>query len=108
MYLPKEDIYNILKSLDYYVSQIQPDTFNELPAIIFYVSDNSVDLDLSNEIINQSIEVIIDIWAEDSVTASKVLNEVESIMRENLYKLSFSADIPNIGNVFHINTRFIK
>lgn len=106
MYLPKTDIYNSLKTLNYYVSQTQPPTFNDLPAIIFRLGNNAVNLDLDNTIVSQDIEVIIDIWAEDSVTASNVLSQVEEIMRQNYYIMSFSSDIPNTGNLFHINSRF--
>ena len=106
MYLPKSDIYNSLKTLNYYVSQTQPTEFNELPAITFRVGNNSVNLDLNNIINSQDIEIIIDIWAEDSTTASRVLSEVEQLMRDNGYNLSYSSDVPNIGNLFHINNRF--
>lgn len=108
MYLPKTDIYNSLKSISntYYVSQTQPPTFNTLPAIIFRVGNNDVNLDLNNTIISQDIEIIIDIWAETSVTASTVLSQVEEKMRQIGYKMSFSSDIPNTGNLFHINCRF--
>lgn len=106
MYLPKADIYNSLKTLNYYVSQTQPPTFNNLPAIIFNVGNNSVNVDLDNIINSQNIEVNIDIWAEDSVTASNVLSQVEEIMRNNNYNMSFSNDVPNAGNLFHIVSRF--
>ncbi|MBP5426998.1 MAG: hypothetical protein J6Y29_03800 [Clostridiales bacterium] len=106
MYLPKTDIYNALKTLNYYVSQTQPASFNNLPAIVFRLNDNSVNLDLNNTIISQDIEVNIDIWAEDSVTASTVLSQVEETMRQINYKMSYSSDIPNTGNLFHINCRF--
>ena len=106
MYLPKSNIYNNLNTLPYYVSQTQPAEFRDLPAIIFRVGNNSIDLDLDNTIISQDIEVTIDIWAEDSVTASNVLSQVEDVMRQIGYKLSFSSDVPNIGNLFHINNRF--
>lgn len=106
MYLPKTDIYNSLKTLDYYVSQTQPAEFIDLPAIIFRVGNNDVNLDLDNTIISQDLEVIIDIWAEDSVTASNVLSQVEETMRQIGYIMSFSSDIPNTGNLFHINNRF--
>lgn len=108
MYLPKSDVYNSLKKLNYYVSQTQPATFNELPAIIFSVGNNTLDYDLDNNIISQDLEIVVDIWAEDSVTASKVLSEVEEIMRKNLYQMSFSNDVPNDGNLFHILNRFTK
>ena len=108
MYLPKSDIYKSLKQLNYYVSQTQPATFNNLPAIIFSVGNNALNYDLDNNIISQDLEIQIDIWAEDSVTASKVLSQVEEIMRLNLYKMSFSNDVPNNGNLFHIVNRFTK
>ena len=108
MYLPKSDIYNSLKQLNYYVSQTQPGEFTELPAIIFSVGNNSINTDLDNNILSQDIEIIVDIWAEDSVTASKVLSQVENIMRINLYNMSFSSDVPNSGNLYHINNRFTK
>lgn len=108
MYLPKTDIYNSLKVLNYYVSQTQPSTFNELPAIIFRVGNNSINTDLDNNILSQNLEVQIDIWAEDSVTASEVLSQVEEIMRSNLYNMSYSNDVPNIGNLYHIVSRFTK
>ena len=108
MYLPKSDVYNSLKQLNYYVSQTQPATFNELPAIIFSVGNNALDYYLDNNIISQDLEIVIDIWAEDSVTASKVLSQVEEIMRKNLYKMSYSNDVPNNGNLYHILSRFTK
>lgn len=110
MYLPKSDVYNILKSIssNYYVSQTQPATFNELPAIIFSVGDNAINTDLDNNILSQDIEVIVDIWAEDSITASNVLSLVEDKMRINLWRMSYSSDVPNTGNLYHINTRFSK
>ena len=108
MYLPKSDVYNSLKSIsnNYYVSQTQPTVFNDLPAIIFRVGNNDVNLDLDNNIISQDIDIIIDIWAEDSVTSSSVLSQVEEKMRQIGYKMSFSSDIPNTGNLYHINCRF--
>lgn len=108
MYLPKADIYNSLLTLPYFVSQTHPDIFTDLPAIIFSVGNNSVSADLDGEISSQDIEIQIDIWAEDSVTASTVLSQVEELMRSNLYIMSFSNDVPNISNLYHIVCRFAK
>lgn len=108
MYLPKSDIYKSLKTLNYYVSQTQPAIFNNLPAIIFKVTNNDINTDLDNNILSQDIEVQIDIWAEDSVTASNVLSQVEEVMRQNLYNMSHSEDVPNTGNLYHILNRFTK
>jgi hypothetical protein len=108
MYLPKADIYNSLLALPYFVSQTHPDVFTDLPAIIFSVGNNSVSADLDGDISSQDIEIQIDIWAEDSVTASTVLSQVEALMRSNLYIMSFSNDIPNVSNLYHITSRFAK
>ena len=108
MYLPKTDVYNSLKALPYHVSQTQPAIFTDLPAVIFSVGNNAVSTDLDGEISSQDIEVQIDIWAEDSVTASTVLSQVEGIMRSNLYIMSFSNDVPNVSNLYHIVSRFAK
>lgn len=107
MYLPKADIYSSLKTLGYFVAQKKPSLFRELPAITFSVS-NSINRDLDNNILSQNLEVQIDIWADDSVSASNVLSEVENLMRQNFYNMSYSNDVPNNGNVFHILTRFVK
>lgn len=108
MYLPKSDIYNNLKELGYFVSQSQPSNFTELPAIIFSISNNSIGTDLDNNIIEQEIDVGIDIWAMDSVSASNVLSQVEEVMRNDFYNMSRSADVPNSGNLYHINSKFTK
>lgn len=108
MYLPKSDVYDSLKELNYFVSQTQPPVFNDLPAIIFRVGNNTVNTDLDNEILSQDLEIQIDIWAEGSVKASEVLSQVEETMRSNLYNMSFSNDVPNTGNLYHIVCRFTK
>lgn len=108
MYLPKTDVYNSLKALPCHVSQTHPAIFTDLPAIIFSVGNNAISADLDGEISSQDIEIQIDIWAEDSVTASTVLSQVEGIMRSNLYIMSFSNDVPNISNLYHIVCRFAK
>ena len=108
MYLPKTDVYNSLKTLPYCVSQTQPPIFNDLPAITFSVGNNAVSTDLDGEISSQDIEIQIDIWAEDSVTASTILSKVEELMRSNLYIMSFSNDVPNVSNLYHIVCRFAK
>ena len=108
MYLPKTDVYNSLKTLGYFTSQSQPPIFTDLPAIIFSLGNNSILPDLDGQITSQDIEIKIDIWAEYSVTASTILSQVEEIMRSNLYIMSFSNDVPNVSNLYHITCRFSK
>lgn len=108
MYLPKADIYAVLKNINnsYYVSQTQPPVFEVLPAIIFRVDNNIINTDLDNNITHQNVDITVDIWADDSVTASNVLSEVEEALRNNQWQMTNSMDVPNIGNVFHIVSRF--
>lgn len=110
MYTPKTQIYTKLKALGYYCHQGAQAVFadNEVPAITFRVDNNSVNLDLDNEIASQDIDVVVDIWADDSVTASRILSETEGAMRELGYRLTYSADVPSPeGCLFHINCRFV-
>lgn len=108
MYLPKRDINKILKELGCGVSQTQPTVFNELPHVNFSVTGNNPTLFLDNDIAYQTINVQIDIWANDSVSASNLLSNLEEKMRSNYYNMTYSADVPNSGDVFHIVTRFTK
>lgn len=109
MYLPKADIFSMLKDLKtipYDVKQSSQNVFSNLPAVTYRVSTNKIQLDLDSEINSQDIEIIIDIWSEDSVTASNVLSDVERIMRLSDYRLDFSADIIDPNGLFHITSRF--
>lgn len=109
MYLPKKEVYDILKELNYSVMQSSQNIFNELPCITFEVLDNNISLFLDNSISYQDITIKIDIWSESSVEASKILSQVEEKMREKNYRMSFSGDIPNVDKqLFHISTKFIK
>lgn len=112
MYLPKQDIYTALKGLEDVITglkvyQVQPEEFTDLPVITFYVGNNSVETDLNNNITYQDITIIVDIWGKTSSESSQILNKVEETMRENLYSLEYSADVPNIDEqINHINCRF--
>lgn len=109
MYIPKAQLQKTLSSLGYHCHQGAQASFadKEIPAITFRVDSNSTNLDLDNQISSQNISVVVDIWADDSVTASRVLSEVEEVMRTDGYHLTYSADVPQPkGCLFHINCRF--
>lgn len=108
MYLPKEEIFKILSELGCAVSQTKPPVFNELPYITFNVTGNDINTFLDNSIAYQDITVQVDIWADDSPSASNLLSQVEEKMRNNFYSMIYSSDVPNVGNVFHIVSRFTK
>lgn len=109
MFLPKSEIYEALKALGYYCLQGAQATFNDdqIPAITLRIDNNSINLDLDNDISSQDITVTVDIWADDSNTASKILSQAEEAMRAVGYRMTYSADIPSPkGALFHIQCRF--
>ncbi|MCL2631516.1 MAG: hypothetical protein FWD45_00250 [Coriobacteriia bacterium] len=108
MYLPKQDIYELLDGyLPGGVIQNSDNVFTTLPTITFNVAENAVSLDLSNQITYQDISITIDFWAAGSKVASTMLSDVEQLMRSAGYKLAFSTDVPNPDPaVWHINSRF--
>lgn len=109
MYLPKADVFEALVNLGHHCVQGGQAVFsdNQVPAITFRVDNNSVTRDLDNEIASQDITVTVDIWADDSVTASNILSQVEGTMRGLSYQLTYSADVPSpVGALQHITTRF--
>lgn len=109
MFKPKEEVYKILSELSYWVSQREPNKFKELPSIIFKCSNNAANLDLDNEILSQDVVIIIDVYAKTSSETTRILEEVESKMRENLYRMTFSSDeVPSNAGIYRINARFEK
>ena len=108
LFNPKPEIFNKLSELEYPVTQSSQNKFNEVPAITFRIDGNDTDYYLENEIASQEILVSIDIWANDSVTASSILVQVEAKMRELKYRLNTSLDVPSPeGALYHINATFI-
>lgn len=109
MFKPKEEVYTILSSLSYWVSQREPDKLTEMPSIIFKCGNNSVNPDLDNQISTQDLTIIIDIYAKTSSQCSSILEEVESLMRANYYHMTFSSDeVPSRKGICRINARFEK
>ena len=108
LYNPKPEIFKKLSELDYPVTQSSQNIFNTVPAITYSIQGNSADYDLDNEIASQSILVSVDIWTDDSKTASSILAQVEAKMRELLYRLNTSLDVPSPeGALYHINATFV-
>lgn len=101
MFNPKTEVYDILKSLGCDCSQSGQNIFNKFPAITYRIDNNSVNLDLDNEITHQEILVTVDIWAEQSIQVSEILAQVEAKMRQKFYRLSGSMDVPNPDNSIH-------
>ncbi len=108
LFNPKPEVYSKLSELNYPVTQSSQNKFNEVPAITFRIDGNETDYVLENDIASQRITVTIDIWTNDSVTASSILAQVEAKMRELKYRLNTSLDVPSPqGALYHINATFI-
>lgn len=108
LFNPKPEIFNKLRELGYPVTQSSQNKFNEVPAITFRIDGNNTDYYLENDIASQEVLVTIDIWTNDSVTASSILAQVEAKMRELKYRLNTSLDVPSPeGALYHINATFL-
>ena len=108
IYEPKADLYAALTTLGYPVMQSSESDFSELPCITFYITGNDASYTLDNQIASQTVEVVIDIWSENTEDISQIFKDLEVLMRSNFYKLNYSSDVPNIdNNVHHMTTRFI-
>lgn len=107
LFNPKPEIFSKLKELDYPVIQSSQNKFTKVPAITFRIDGNAADYYLENEVASQEITVTIDIWTNDSVTASSILAQVEAKMRDLKYRLNTSLDVPSPeGALYHINATF--
>lgn len=110
MFNPKPEIYAKLCEIDgVKVSQSSQNIFNEVPAVTFRIDGNSADYYVSeNNISSQEILCAVDIFADDSVTASRILAQVEAKMRELKYRLNNALDVPSPeGALYHINATFV-
>ncbi len=107
LYNPKKEVYTALKALGYTCVQGNQAIFNKTPAITFNIGDNVPTYDLEKDIAKFDVEMNVDVWADDSVTASRVAKEVESAMRGIDYLMNYLADIPRPeGALYHIAMRF--
>lgn len=107
MYLPKHDVYTALSSIpSVTVLQGSQNTIASVPAITFFISDNNAELDLSNQITSQAVQVTVDIWGKNSANADSLLSQAETKLRALGYRLSYAADVPDPDNICHITTRF--
>lgn len=109
MFNPKPEIYSKLCEIEnVHVSQSSQNIFNEVPAVTFRIDSNSAEYYLENDISSQEILCSVDIFADDSVTASNILVQVEAKMRELKYRLNNSLDVQSPeGALYHINATFV-
>lgn len=107
MYLPKTEVYTALSSIpDVKVQQASQKTEAIIPSITFFVSDNSPEYTLDNEISKQDVLITLDIWAIDSSNADALLLLAVEKMKGIGYYMNFCMDVSDPKNICHINTRF--
>lgn len=107
MYNPKKEVYAILSSLGYACSQGYQANFKKVPAITFTIGSNRPKYSLGKEIVASEVEVVVDIWANESATLSRIASEAEAAMREHDYLQTFSTDVPApAGCLYHYQMRF--
>lgn len=104
---PKPEIYATLHALGYTCLQGSQETFKSVPAITFSIADKSARYELDGQPSAYDVDVTVDIWANDSVTTSRIAGEVETAMRDIDYLLTFSSDVaaPE-GCLTHTTMRF--
>lgn len=114
MKLPKSEIYTILKTLEtsetisnIKVYQEQPQVFKTLPVVTFSLSNMIPQYSIDNDLIFQNITITIDIWGNNSKQCSDILEMVETLMRNNYYRMTSAYDVPNLDDkVRHVVCRF--
>lgn len=109
MYNPKTEVYNLLSTLGYNVTQSSSNEFVEFPAVTYTISNDAADvIDMDNNMLSQDVDVTIDIWTITSSEGSSILSSIEELLRENNYILTWSSDVPNPHDVYHTQARFKK
>ena len=112
MFNPKPEVFKALKKLGYYCSQGRQAVFekNNLPAITFTVGNNVPNYCIDKEVASSDVEIVVDVWANESAIASRIAGEAEAAMREIDYLQTYCADIPpdleTEGSLYHIQLRF--
>jgi len=103
---PKSQIYTILNEIDdVVVYQARPDVLESIPCITFYVGNNVPAYVVDGNTAYQDIEVIIDIYGENSKESGSLLVTLETKMLDNGYRLVFCSDVQD-EKYSHITTRF--
>lgn len=105
----KTKVYNILKGVQGIenLSPTHPRDFTKLPTVVFTTTGTAVTLDLDNQIIGQPADVLIDVWAEEPLTAETLGHEIEDHMRVELWQCTFMQEVPNLDKTLsHYVMRF--
>ena len=77
------------------------------PTVAYAVSDNRNTISLEGEHLTQNAEVVIDIFAKSSTSASATLAQVDDKFRSIGWYQTFMQDVPDPdAEIYHINARY--
>lgn len=104
---PKETIYNKLSEVTgANVYQTRPEVIENLPAVTFNIQSNVPKYNLDKEIAKQDIVVKVDLWGNTSNDTAALLVQVEALMLELDYRLTFNQDLVDPSGISHLTTQF--
>jgi hypothetical protein len=103
---PKATIYSLLTTVCDTVYQVRPEVLSVFPCITFQISNNTPVYELEKEIGYQDIDTMIDIWDTTSSGTGKLLVDVQDMMLDEGYRLTFATDVPDPEGISHISTIF--
>ena len=77
------------------------------PTVAYAVSDNRNTISLEGQHLAQNSEVVIDVFAKSSTSASATLAQVDDKLRTIGWYQTFMQDVPDPDTeVYHISTRY--
>ena len=77
------------------------------PTVAYAVSDNRNTISLEGEHLTQNAEIVIDVFAKSSTSASATLAKVDSKMIAIGWYQTFMQDVPDPdAEIYHINARY--
>ena len=108
MYSPKQEVSEALNKIQgVVVAQAGDVVFNQLPALTFNEIDDVPDYDLDENIVNQEVMVMVDVWTNTSVGGKTLSDSVIAEMKKISFYVDFSGDIPNPDKrIYHKAIRF--
>lgn len=105
----KPHIEQLLKSIDgVKVAFYYPSSFNKMPVISYYELADSEAMRADNREYAQDIDIQVDIWGQSAKQVNDIGISVNAVMQSDLWKRTFSADVPKDGEIYHRTMRFNK
>lgn len=104
----KATVYNALSTITgvkvILSTQSTPAVF---PTVAYAVSDNQNTVDLDGNHVAQLTEIVIDVFAKSSTSASTTIGKADDKLRAIGFHMTFMADVPDPdAEIYHINARY--